>query len=108
MPQKDTLDNLRTPVCFRILSSSVTSVSIFSVSCYSIVSISVSAIHWCTCTERSTVQRVRAEREVQFTAARAGEKYYAGVNMQEEKYSARVNVHECTGSENCLNTVGME
>ncbi len=41
MPQKDTLDNLRTPVCFRILSSSFTSVSIFSVSCYSIVSISV-------------------------------------------------------------------
>jgi hypothetical protein len=41
MPQKDTLDNLRTPVCFRILSSSLTSVSIFSLSCYSIVSISV-------------------------------------------------------------------
>ncbi len=41
MPQKDTLDNLRTPVCFRILSSSFTSVSIFSFSCYSIVSISV-------------------------------------------------------------------
>ncbi len=41
MPQKDTLDNLRTPVCFRILSSSFTSVSIFSLSCYSIVSISV-------------------------------------------------------------------
>ncbi len=41
MPQKDTLDNLRTPVCFRILSSLLTSVSIFSVSCYSIVSISV-------------------------------------------------------------------
>ncbi len=41
MPQKDTLDNLRTPVCFRILSSSFTSVSIFSVSYYSIVSISV-------------------------------------------------------------------
>jgi hypothetical protein len=41
MPQKDTLDNLRTPVCFRIPSSSFTSVSIFSVSCYSIVSISV-------------------------------------------------------------------
>jgi hypothetical protein len=41
MPQKDTLDNLRTPVCFRILSSSFTSVSIFSVSCYSIISVSV-------------------------------------------------------------------
>ncbi len=41
MPQKDTLDNLHTPVCFRILSSSFTSVSIFSVSCYSIVSVSV-------------------------------------------------------------------
>ncbi len=27
MPQKDTLDNLRTPVCFRILSSSFTSIS---------------------------------------------------------------------------------
>jgi len=34
-------DNLRTPVCFRILSSSLTCVSIFSVCCYSIVSISV-------------------------------------------------------------------
>jgi hypothetical protein len=32
---------LRTPVCFRILSSSFTSVSIFSVCCYYIVSISV-------------------------------------------------------------------
>jgi hypothetical protein len=41
MPQKDTLDNLRTPLCFRILSSYFTSVSIFSLSCYSIVSISV-------------------------------------------------------------------
>jgi hypothetical protein len=41
MPQKDTLNNLGTPVCFRIPSSSFTSVSIFSVSCYSIVSISV-------------------------------------------------------------------
>ncbi len=38
MPQKDTLDNLRTPVCFRILSTSFTSVSIFSVWCYSSVS----------------------------------------------------------------------
>jgi hypothetical protein len=37
MPQKDTLDNLRTPVCFRIPSSSFTSVSIFSVWCYSSV-----------------------------------------------------------------------
>ncbi len=37
MPQKDTLDNLRTPVCFRILSSSLTSVSIFSVCWYSSV-----------------------------------------------------------------------
>jgi hypothetical protein len=43
MPQKDTLDNLRTPICFRILTSSFTSVSIFSLSCYSIVSISVFA-----------------------------------------------------------------
>ena len=41
MPQKDTLDNLRTPVCFRILSMSFTSVSIFSVWCYSSVSISM-------------------------------------------------------------------
>ncbi len=41
MPQKDTLENVRTPVCFRILSSSLTSVSIFSVWCYSSVSISV-------------------------------------------------------------------
>ncbi len=41
MPQKDTLDNQRTPVCFRILSSALTSVSIFSVSCYCLVSISV-------------------------------------------------------------------
>jgi hypothetical protein len=41
MPQKDTLDNLRTPVCFRILSTSFTSVSIFSVWCYSSVSISM-------------------------------------------------------------------
>ncbi len=41
MPQKDTLDNLRTPVCFRILSSSFTSVSIFSFCCYSRVSISM-------------------------------------------------------------------
>jgi hypothetical protein len=32
---------LRTPVCFRILSSSLTSISIFSVWCYSSVSISV-------------------------------------------------------------------
>jgi hypothetical protein len=39
--QKETLENVRTPVCFRILSSSLTSVSIFSVCCYSIVSISV-------------------------------------------------------------------
>ncbi len=37
MPQKEILDNVRTPVCFRILSSSLTSVSIFSVCCYSIV-----------------------------------------------------------------------
>jgi hypothetical protein len=41
MPQKDALDNLRTPVCFRILSTSFTSVSIFSVWCYSSVSISM-------------------------------------------------------------------
>ncbi len=41
MPQKDTLENVRTPVCFRILSPSLTSVSIFSVWCYSSVSISV-------------------------------------------------------------------
>jgi hypothetical protein len=41
MPQKDTLDKLRTPICFRILSMSFTSVSIFSVCCYSSVSISV-------------------------------------------------------------------
>ncbi len=41
MPQKETLKNVRTPVCFRILSSSLTSVSIFSVCCYSSVSISV-------------------------------------------------------------------
>ncbi len=46
MPQKDTLDNLRTPVCFRILSSSFTSVSVFSVSCYSILSISVVHTVW--------------------------------------------------------------
>jgi hypothetical protein len=46
MPQKDTLDNLLTPVCFRILSSSLPSVSIFSVSCYSIVSISVIIQYW--------------------------------------------------------------
>ncbi len=41
--------NLRTPVCFRILSSSFTSVSIFSLSCYSIVSISAVPsvlFHW--------------------------------------------------------------
>ncbi len=50
MPQKDTLDNLRTPVCFRILSPSFTSVSIFSVSCYSIVSISaVGQTPVCSC-----------------------------------------------------------
>jgi hypothetical protein len=42
--QKETLENVRTPVCFRILSSSLTSVSIFSVCCYSIVSISVSIL----------------------------------------------------------------
>jgi hypothetical protein len=41
MPQKDILDKLRTPVCFRILSTSFTSVSIFSFCCYSSVSISV-------------------------------------------------------------------
>ncbi len=41
MPQKETLENVRTPVCFHILSSSPNSVSIFSVCCYSIVSISV-------------------------------------------------------------------
>jgi hypothetical protein len=41
MPQKETLDKFRTPVSFRILSSSLTSVTIFSVCCYSIVSISV-------------------------------------------------------------------
>jgi hypothetical protein len=41
MPQKETPIILRTPVCFRILSSSLTSVSIFSVCCYSIISISV-------------------------------------------------------------------
>jgi hypothetical protein len=43
LPQKETLDKLRTPVCFRILSSSLSSVSMFSVCCYrySIVSISV-------------------------------------------------------------------
>jgi hypothetical protein len=41
MPQKETLENVRTPLCFRILSLSLTSVSIFSVCCYSIVSISV-------------------------------------------------------------------
>ncbi len=40
-PQKDALENVRTPVCFRILSSSLTSVSMFSVWCYSSVSISV-------------------------------------------------------------------
>jgi hypothetical protein len=39
--QKETLENVRTPVCFHILSSSLTSVSIFSDCCYSIVSISV-------------------------------------------------------------------
>ncbi len=39
--QKEALENVRTPVCFRILSSSLTSVSISSVCCYSIVSISV-------------------------------------------------------------------
>ncbi len=37
---------LRTPVCFRILSSSLTSVSIFSVWCYSSVSISVDLSTW--------------------------------------------------------------
>ena len=36
---------LRTPVCFRILTSSLTSVSIFSVCCYSILSISVVLIY---------------------------------------------------------------
>jgi hypothetical protein len=39
--QKESLENVRTSVCFRILSSSLTSVSVFSVCCYSIVSISV-------------------------------------------------------------------
>ncbi len=41
MPQKDTLEMLCTPVCFRILSMSFSSVSIFFVCCYSSVSISV-------------------------------------------------------------------
>jgi hypothetical protein len=40
MLQKETLENVHKPVCFRILSSSLTSVSIFSVCCYSSVSIS--------------------------------------------------------------------
>jgi hypothetical protein len=70
MPQKDTLDNLRTPVCFRILSSSFTSVSIFSLSCYSIVSISVGKTINCTveCVRRGglvgvqQVQRVPSSR----------------------------------------------
>jgi hypothetical protein len=55
MPQKDTLDNLRTPVCFRIPSTSFTSVSIFSVWCYSSVSISML---WPHCTH-STVQYIQ-------------------------------------------------
>ncbi len=40
-PRRTTWMMLRTPVCFRILSSSLTSVSIFSVWCYSSVSILV-------------------------------------------------------------------
>ena len=47
MPQKDTLDNLRTPVCFRILSSSLTSVSIFSVCWYSsVLYLNGADVHW--------------------------------------------------------------
>jgi hypothetical protein len=38
-------ENVRTPVCFRILSSSLTSVSIFSVWCYFSVYISVVVFH---------------------------------------------------------------
>ncbi len=41
MPQKVSLEVLRTPIGFCILSTSFTSVSIFSVCCYSSVSISV-------------------------------------------------------------------
>ncbi len=41
MLQKETLKNVRTPVCFRILSTSCSSVSVFSVCCYSSVSISM-------------------------------------------------------------------
>ncbi len=41
MLQKGTLENVRTPLCFRILSTSFSSVSIFSVCCYSSVSISM-------------------------------------------------------------------
>ncbi len=39
LPQKETLDKLHTPICFRILSPSLCSVSIFSFCCYSIVCI---------------------------------------------------------------------
>jgi hypothetical protein len=55
------------------------------------------------CREISTVQKVRAGREVQFTAARVlrevhcrgcvqGEKYNSPLHVYREKYNARVNV----------------
>ncbi len=47
-PRRTTWTVLRTPVCFRILSTSFTSVSIFSVCCYSSVSISVMITTWGT------------------------------------------------------------